>query len=58
MHLAPPSNTLMRARKSLITCEVPSLDSAVVKLIDALARAQAKEDHELENSSAPAIGNA
>jgi hypothetical protein len=35
--------------------EEPPLDPAVVKLIDALARAHAKEDHDRENAGQPAL---
>jgi len=33
----------------------PPLDPAVVKLVDALARAHAKEDHNRENAGQPAL---
>lgn len=34
-------------------CTTPALDPAVIKLIDALARAQAKEDHNREDAAQP-----
>jgi hypothetical protein len=34
-------------------CTTPALDPAVIKLIDALARAQAKEDHNREDATQP-----
>jgi hypothetical protein len=45
----------VREREVLRVCQgVPPLDPLVIRLIDALARAQAKEDHERENSLPPA----
>jgi hypothetical protein len=44
----------VRGAKPAGQSQSPPLDPAVIKLIDALARAQAKEDHERESNPHPA----
>ena len=46
---------MMRALQPRQRSEPPPLDPAVVKLIDALARAQAKEDHDQQNAPQPGL---
>jgi hypothetical protein len=43
--------TAVKPRQRSEALLLPPLDPAVIKLIDALARAQAKEDHARDNSS-------
>jgi hypothetical protein len=47
---AQPRGMEMPAGTAGLDHEQPPLDPGVVKLIDALARAQAKEDHDRENT--------
>jgi hypothetical protein len=50
-HFPARAEQIVRAPQPQQKSETPPLDPAVIKLIDALARAQAREDHKQENTT-------